>query len=252
MNFFNFFLDLSALAFERLICKWYPIPSFHITLVEGCLTPPDLKLDIHNLPVPIHLEGFLADLFHFHSIKFEAVDYRKCTFAERFYLEVLAMYGILENPVNQLCGSTFLFDYEGFDIHGFLAYSPGWIQIFLSFLLRSGGTVHEFGVPQRSGGAPSHRILQFIHLGRSSITAPSSTNPVTPIPIPAFSNNLFESCSQVSNRTYLTVNHGKRFPWVANAAPCRLKAVHIINAPTIFSAVFNIGYPFLHKKIRER
>ncbi|GBN31959.1 Alpha-tocopherol transfer protein-like [Araneus ventricosus] len=104
--------------------------------------------------------------------KNKAVDYRNCTFAERFYLEVLTMYGVLENPVNQLCGSTFLFDYEGFDIHGLLAYTPGWIRIFLSFLL--------------------------------------------------------------------------------NAAPCRLKAVHIINAPTIFSAVFNIGYPFLHKKIRER
>ncbi|GBN87878.1 hypothetical protein AVEN_202467-1 [Araneus ventricosus] len=35
-----------------------------------CSAYGNLKLDIHHKAVPIHLEGFLADRFHFQPIKF--------------------------------------------------------------------------------------------------------------------------------------------------------------------------------------
>ncbi|XP_055945305.1 alpha-tocopherol transfer protein-like isoform X2 [Argiope bruennichi] len=91
------------------------------------------------------------------------VDYKKFTFAERFYLEILFVHEIIENPVNQICGGTYIFDYEGFNIHGFLALTPGW-----------------------------------------------------------------------------------------NVFPCRLKAVHIVNAPSIFSPIWKFGQPFVSKKILTR
>ncbi|GBM73485.1 hypothetical protein AVEN_6807-1 [Araneus ventricosus] len=101
-----------------------------------------------------------------------AIDYKKFTFAERFYLEILFVHELMENPINQICGGTYVFDYEGFDIHGYLAYSPGWIRMFLDFLV-----------------------------------------------------NIF---------------------------PCRLKALHIVNAPSLFLPIWKIAYPFLPKKIQTR
>ncbi|CAL1280546.1 unnamed protein product [Larinioides sclopetarius] len=104
--------------------------------------------------------------------KNKPVDYRKCTFAERFYLEVLTTYQLLfENPINQICGATFIFDFDGFNIHALLAYTPGWIRTFLNFGL---------------------------------------------------------------------------------SLPSRIKAVHVINAPPIMSAVYNTMNQLLPQKIRDR
>ncbi|GBN75320.1 hypothetical protein AVEN_142941-1 [Araneus ventricosus] len=37
-----------------------------------------------------------------------------------------------------------------------------------------------------------------------------------------------------------------------NAFPCRVKAVHVVNAPLLFNSVYKIAYPFLSKKIQDR
>ncbi|GBM68538.1 Alpha-tocopherol transfer protein-like [Araneus ventricosus] len=100
------------------------------------------------------------------------IDYKKYTFGERFYTDVLACHNLIENPVNQICGVTFLFDYEGFNIQAFLAYTPGWVRIFLSSFL--------------------------------------------------------------------------------DAFPCRLKALHLVNVPPLFSTVYKMAQPFLPKKTQER
>ncbi|CAL1280531.1 unnamed protein product [Larinioides sclopetarius] len=37
-----------------------------------------------------------------------------------------------------------------------------------------------------------------------------------------------------------------------NAAPCRVKAVYLVNSAPIFASIFNIVNPLLSKKIRDR
>ncbi|GBM81503.1 hypothetical protein AVEN_227761-1 [Araneus ventricosus] len=102
----------------------------------------------------------------------DKIDYKKYTFGERFYTDVLACHNLIENPVNQICGVTFLFDYEGFNIQAFLAYTPGWVRTFLSSFL--------------------------------------------------------------------------------DAFPFRVKAVYLVNVPTLFSTVYKLAQPFLPKRTQER
>ncbi|GBN98786.1 hypothetical protein AVEN_221995-1, partial [Araneus ventricosus] len=64
-----------------------------------------------------------------------AIDYKKFTFAQRFYLEILALHQVLEDPVNQICGGTYIIDLEGMDIHGFLAFTPFWVRLFVDSLV---------------------------------------------------------------------------------------------------------------------
>ncbi|CAL1268621.1 unnamed protein product [Larinioides sclopetarius] len=64
-----------------------------------------------------------------------AIDYKKFTFAQRFYLEVLSLHQVIENPVNQVCGGTYIIDHEGMDIHGFLAFTPFWVRLFVDSLV---------------------------------------------------------------------------------------------------------------------
>ncbi|CAL1280281.1 unnamed protein product [Larinioides sclopetarius] len=105
--------------------------------------------------------------------KNESVDYRKCTFGERFYLELLFQHNLLiETPLNQICGATWVFDFDGFDIHALLAWTPGWLRTTINFSV--------------------------------------------------------------------------------NSAPLRYKAMHVVNAPPIFSYTYNMVKPLFPKKIRER
>ncbi|GBN93149.1 hypothetical protein AVEN_81574-1 [Araneus ventricosus] len=41
-------------------------------------------------------------------------------------------------------------------------------------------------------------------------------------------------------------------PQNKNVFPARIKALHMVNAPSFFLTVFKIAYPFLSKKIQER
>ncbi|GBO05786.1 hypothetical protein AVEN_181822-1 [Araneus ventricosus] len=70
-----------------------------------------------------------------------AIDYKKFTFAHRFYLEILALHQVLEDPVNQICGGTYIIDHEGMDIHGFLAFTPFWVRLFVDSLVYSKYTI---------------------------------------------------------------------------------------------------------------
>ncbi|GBO13116.1 Alpha-tocopherol transfer protein-like, partial [Araneus ventricosus] len=65
------------------------------------------------------------------------IDYKKFTFAHRFYLEIVAFNQLLENPVNQICGGTFIFDYEGMGIRGFLEFTPFWMRMLVESLLNA-------------------------------------------------------------------------------------------------------------------
>ncbi|XP_050438044.1 alpha-tocopherol transfer protein isoform X2 [Adelges cooleyi] len=40
--------------------------------------------------------------------------------------------------------------------------------------------------------------------------------------------------------------------WLQDCAPARVKAIHIVNQPVIFSVVFNFFKPFLREKLRSR
>ncbi|GBM73496.1 hypothetical protein AVEN_6816-1 [Araneus ventricosus] len=59
------------------------------------------------------------------------VDYSKITYAERLYLDMLAVNGVIENPVNQITGATAIFDYKGFGVRSFLAHTPNWTRLFV-------------------------------------------------------------------------------------------------------------------------
>ncbi|GBM87762.1 Clavesin-2 [Araneus ventricosus] len=104
--------------------------------------------------------------------KCSKVDYTKFNFAERLYLDILAVNGTFENPVNQITGVTTIFDYKGFNIRSFLAHTPGWTRVFVESFM--------------------------------------------------------------------------------SGCPSRIKAIHVVNAPSPFSAVFKILFPFLPKKIQDR
>ncbi|XP_055946120.1 clavesin-1-like [Argiope bruennichi] len=100
------------------------------------------------------------------------IDYSEMTFAQRFYLDILSLTAILDNPVNQITGFTIIMDYKGFDIRSFLAHTPSWTKFFVDTFLKS--------------------------------------------------------------------------------YPIRMKAAHIVNAPSIFLTVYRICYPFIPKKLQKR
>ncbi|CAL1283529.1 unnamed protein product [Larinioides sclopetarius] len=147
--------------------KFYDQQENQLDAFKGCSFSYQKIRNLNNLwisPYRLQNNSFLL-------IALAGIDYTKFTFAERFYLEILAFNKQLENPVNQICGVTLICDYEGFNFRSLLTYTPGWIRCFMDSLL---------------------------------------------------------------------------------TVPCRLKAIHIINAPSIFSAVYKMTYPFLPKKMQDR
>ncbi|GIY10303.1 clavesin-2 [Caerostris extrusa] len=77
----------------------------------------------------------------------------------------------MRNPLNALCGVTFIVDYKGFGMRTLFEHTPGRVKIFVESLLGS---------------------------------------------------------------------------------PLRFKGFHIVNHPPVFSVIFNMAYPLLPKKIRDR
>ncbi|GBM59665.1 hypothetical protein AVEN_186981-1 [Araneus ventricosus] len=59
------------------------------------------------------------------------LDYRQITFAERFYTEIIALNTLLENPLNQICGFTFILDFDEFKTFDLTAFTPGWVRLFV-------------------------------------------------------------------------------------------------------------------------
>ncbi|GIY14696.1 clavesin-2 [Caerostris darwini] len=105
-------------------------------------------------------------------VKMGAVDYSKISFEERFFLDILAIEKLLENPTTQMCGVTIILDFSGFKLSSLLVINP--------------------------------RIV----------------------------------IDYVSD--------------IQNTFPLRVKEFHIINAPSVFRILYQMCYPAMSKKTRNR
>ncbi|CAL1291362.1 unnamed protein product, partial [Larinioides sclopetarius] len=120
-------------ALQR-VQKFYQQYDVFLDLYEKCKIPLHKAQKLDHLRVsPYRLKDNSLLLIAYAK----KINYKKYTFGERFYTEILVFHKLIENPVTQICGVTFLFDYEKFNIHSFLACTPGWIRIFLQALLQT-------------------------------------------------------------------------------------------------------------------
>ncbi|GBM75066.1 Clavesin-1 [Araneus ventricosus] len=155
-------------ALERLK-KYYKQSDVFLDAFRNCTLPLQKAQNLnHFWTTPYRLKNNSLLLIAINR----KVNYRKVTFAERFYTEIIGVNEILENQLNQICGFTFILDFDGFDIFDLTEFTPGWLRLYLDSML--------------------------------------------------------------------------------NVFPCRIRDVHIVNAPSLFSVVYTIVYPFLSKKIRDR
>ncbi|GBL56030.1 hypothetical protein AVEN_244895-1 [Araneus ventricosus] len=106
----------------------------------------EILLDsLKKISLPLHKAGSVNHLWcspyrlKNNTIVFIAlggkVDFSKITFAEIMYLDMLAVNGVIENPVNQITGVTLIFDYKGFGVRSFLAHTPNWTRVFVETFL---------------------------------------------------------------------------------------------------------------------
>ncbi|CAL1269982.1 unnamed protein product [Larinioides sclopetarius] len=63
------------------------------------------------------------------------LDYTQINFAQRFYTEIIAFNGLFENPLNQICGFSFILDFEGFQFSDLTVFTPGWVRLFTDTVL---------------------------------------------------------------------------------------------------------------------
>ncbi|KAF8778030.1 alpha-tocopherol transfer protein-like [Argiope bruennichi] len=122
----------TAKAFQRVI-KYYQQLDVYLDIYKKFSFPLQEAESIRHLK----LSPYRCADNSFLLFGKAAIDYRKYTFAHRFYLELVTSHNFIQNPVNQICGGTFVFDYEGMDIHGYLAFTPSWTRVFVDSLLNT-------------------------------------------------------------------------------------------------------------------